>query len=123
MERLEHGEQSFDVAPDQRMIARIELRRAHAGGEAPEQLVVLADARLQVGHSIQLSSYEAFSYQSPVTSYQCLPPKGGSYVHRLKPEAPSNPVAVPNPQSRLPRPRIPNRQPESRVPILGRSVS
>ena len=67
MEHLEHGKQALDVSPDERVIGGIELRRAHAGGEAAEQLVVLADARLNVGHDFR-------SYRSllPATSYWLL---------------------------------------------------
>ena len=47
---LQDRDQPFDVAADQRMIRRVQLRGTHAGGEPAEQLVVLGDAALDVGH-------------------------------------------------------------------------
>ena len=50
VQRLEDRQEPFGVPADQRMIGRVELGRAHAGGEAPQQLVVLGDPGLQFGH-------------------------------------------------------------------------
>ena len=42
---FEHRDQPFHVPRDERVVGRIELRGAHAGGEAAEQILVVADAR------------------------------------------------------------------------------
>ena len=40
LERLESREQALDVPAEQRMVGGVELRRADAGGEPPQQFLV-----------------------------------------------------------------------------------
>jgi hypothetical protein len=49
VQHLQHRQQPLDVAADQGVIRGVELRRAHAGGKAAEQLVVLRDFGVDVG--------------------------------------------------------------------------
>ncbi len=44
LERLERGEEALDVAPEQRVIGGVELRRPGAGSEAAEQFLVEGQA-------------------------------------------------------------------------------
>jgi hypothetical protein len=49
MERFQRGEETLDVAREQRMIGRIELRGARAGRKSPEQLFVNRNSVLGIG--------------------------------------------------------------------------
>ena len=62
---LENRQEPFGVPADQRMVGRVELGRAHAGGEAPQQLVVVSDRVCSSDSRIQSISTESRSRVRP----------------------------------------------------------